>query len=1031
MPDRVPFTVTPQTLVSEAIAQVSSPELSYSCAVLVIDALRPVGILTEQDILRLCLARVELSQLPISQVMTHPLITLKLDPTTTLQGALRLLDRHQIHHLPIVDDQGELVGLVTRERLYQELAEHQREAFAQWKQRESVLQSSQQQWQTIFDQTFQFIGLLQPDGVLIDANRAALEFVEATLEQVVGRPFWQTPWWSHDPEQHPSLQAAIAEAAAGQFVRREFTHCSTRGTIKTFDFSITPILSDAGQVMSLVAEGRNIEDRKQLERQLQAAQEDLEQQVADRTQELSQSEEEFRVLATHTPVGIFQTDAVGDCVFVNQRWLELTGLSLAQAMGQGWANALHPEDRERVCSEWDEAAQSGQEFYSEYRFQTPEGQVVWVIGSATGLQDETGSITGYLGTVTDITDRKSLEIERQQWLRQVETARNQVITILESITDGFIALDHDWRFTYVNAQAGRILQRNPTDLLGKVVWSEFTDVTETAFYREYHRAVSERVTVKFEEFYAPLTTWFAVHAYPSVDGLVTYFQDITPRKQAEAALRNYATEVEDLYNHAPCGYHSLDQHGVFVQINDTELDWLGYTRDEVVGRMTAADVLTLESLQTFAETFPAFIQRGWVRDLEFQMCRKDGTTFPVLVSANAVRNESGNYLMSRSTVYDISDRKQANQKIQEQAALLDITSDAIFVRDLNQHILYWNQGAERLYGWSVAEATGQKADELLYENPTQISEMMKTLLERGQWQGELRKITKTNREVMVESRWTLMRDERGQPKSILTVNTDITEKKQLEAQFLHAQRLECLGMLASGIAHDLGNILMPVLGVARLLPSRIGNMDESMRALVDILENNAIRGRDLVQQILMFARGTGGERIPLQVEPMLKELMKTVCGTFPKSIHISTHIPSNGLWLVEADATQLHQVFMNLCVNARDAMSDGGTLTIAVENCVLDPTFVAIHPDAQVGSYLKVSISDTGTGIVPEMRDRIFDPFFTSKEPGKGTGLGLSTVMKIIKTHQGFIHMTTQVGQGTCFMIYLPVLSEGAVSQAD
>jgi nitrogen-specific signal transduction histidine kinase/ActR/RegA family two-component response regulator len=257
---------------------------------------------------------------------------------------------------------------------------------------------------------------------------------------------------------------------------------------------------------------------------------------------------------------------------------------------------------------------------------------------------------------------------------------------------------------------------------------------------------------------------------------------------------------------------------------------------------------------------------------------------------------------------------------------------------------------------------------------------------------------------------------------------DITEKKQLEAQLFHAQRLESIGTLASGIAHDLNNILTPVLVAAQLLPRKLPPGDESMQRLLEILEINAKRGGDLVNQILSFARGSDGQRVPLQVGHLLTEIGKMAQQTFPKSIEVHTRIVTQNLWLVHADATQLHQVLMNLCVNARDAMPTGGRLTITVENCVIDQIFARMHLDAKVGAYVKITITDTGTGIAPDVLDRIFDPFFTTKEQGQGTGLGLSTVRRIVKHQGGFLDVSTQMGRGTSFNVYLPALETGEES---
>lgn len=372
---------------------------------------------------------------------------------------------------------------------------------------------------------------------------------------------------------------------------------------------------------------------------------------------------------------------------------------------------------------------------------------------------------------------------------------------------------------------------------------------------------------------------------------------------------------------------------------------------------------------------------------------------------------------------ELIERGRAQEQIREQAALLDVATDAICVRNLQQQILFWNQGAERLYGFSAAEALGKNVNELFCpEMSSQVAEAMKTVVESGSWQGELQKVTKSGKKVIVECRWSLVRDADGQPKSILTVDTDITEKKHLEQQFLHSQRLESLGTLASGIAHDLNNILTPILTSAQLLTLKLTNIDQQNRRLVQILEDNSKRAADLVKQILIFARGDEGQRIPLQIEHLLLEIEQIANSTFPKSIEISTHISTQTLGMILADPTQMHQVLINLCVNARDAMLNGGKLHISAQNFFIDQNFARMNLDAQVGTYIAISVSDTGFGIPPEIFERIFEPFFTTKEPGNGTGLGLSTVIGIVKSHGGFVKVYSEVGKGSQFQVYLPTV---------
>ncbi len=392
-----------------------------------------------------------------------------------------------------------------------------------------------------------------------------------------------------------------------------------------------------------------------------------------------------------------------------------------------------------------------------------------------------------------------------------------------------------------------------------------------------------------------------------------------------------------------------------------------------------------------------------------------------------VKGQITGELLVRSIRYAI-ERKRAEQKIREQAALLDIATDAILVRDVQNQILFWNKGAERLYGWTSAEALGQKTTNLLYalDDLERVESAQQQLILKGEWQGELNQVTKTSQKIIVESRWSLVRDDGGQPQFILIVSTDVTAKKQLEAQFFRAQRMESIGTLASGIAHDLNNILTPVLTTAQLLQMKPSNLDERSLHMLQVLETNARRGAEIIKQVLSFARGTEGNDTVLQVGHLIREIQQIIRETFPKSIELEVDIPRE-LWTISGNPTQIHQVLMNLCVNARDAMPQGGKLEITAENLTLDENYVRTNLDARVGKYIAISVADNGCGIAPELLDRIFEPFFTSKDIGSGTGLGLSTALGIIKSHRGFITVlsspeSNSAESGTQFKIFLPAV---------
>ncbi len=364
------------------------------------------------------------------------------------------------------------------------------------------------------------------------------------------------------------------------------------------------------------------------------------------------------------------------------------------------------------------------------------------------------------------------------------------------------------------------------------------------------------------------------------------------------------------------------------------------------------------------------------------------------------------------------ERQRQDARVLEQASLLDKARDAILVRDLDHHITYWNKSAEQLYGWSAAEALGRKVNELLYSDQTQFDEIMRILMHAGEWIGEIRQITRARAEVLVEGRWTLVRDEQGRPAGVLAINTDITERKKIETQFLRAQRMESIGTLAGGIAHDLNNVLAPILMAIDLL--RMSTRDEGTLSILSTIKLSAKRGADMVQQVLSFARGMDGQRIRIDPRNVIRDIQQIVHDTFPKNIHLHAR-PAPDLGAFNGDPTQVHQVLLNLCVNARDAMlPQGGPLEISAERLDVDDSYASMTASAKPGTYIAFKVADSGEGMPKDIQDKIFDPFFTTKELGKGTGLGLSTVLAIVKSHGGFIHVYSEPGHGTTFKVFFP-----------
>ncbi len=456
--------------------------------------------------------------------------------------------------------------------------------------------------------------------------------------------------------------------------------------------------------------------------------------------------------------------------------------------------------------------------------------------------------------------------------------------------------------------------------------------------------------------------------------------------------------------------------GSNIYFNQRWMDYTGLTLEESLGN---------GSIKAFHPDDAQRAREAWQKatttiseySIECRLRRTDGVYRWWLIRGIPLKNPDGSVLKWFGTCTDIEQLKQAEALISQHADLLNETHDAIIVRDLEHRIEFWNRAAERIYGWTADEARDKVETDLLYLDVEQLKVPREIFNSTGSWNGELRHVTKTGAEVIVDSRWTLLKDSAGNTRAILAINSDITERKKIEQQFLRAQRLESIGTLAGGIAHDLNNLLAPITMAVALLKQY--NPDPRNLHLVESIEASAIRGASLVKQVLAFARGVEGTRVPMRVGDILNEAYKICVSTFPKNIEIQIR-PAKDLWMIMADPTQINQVLVNLCVNARDAMPNGGKIELTAKNIEIDAQYSAMNRGSAPGKYAMIEIADEGTGISKAIIDRIFEPFFTTKEIGKGTGLGLSTVAGIVRGHGGFINVYSEVGHGTVFKVYLP-----------
>ena len=489
------------------------------------------------------------------------------------------------------------------------------------------------------------------------------------------------------------------------------------------------------------------------------------------------------------------------------------------------------------------------------------------------------------------------------------------------------------------------------------------------------------------------------------------------RRQAESRIR----ELAEFLNQAQEAVIVTDLEGGVTFWNRGAEHLSGWTAAEALERSCDSLFGAVTASQLAAACRSALSNGEWVGEIE--ITDRNARCRLVELRISLIRDEAGRPRARLALGTDITERRMAERRIREQAEMLNQAREAIFITDLTHRIIYWNAGAQRLFGWSTEEVMGRTTEQVF--DPlvgASIHAGREETFAKGEWTGELRLLNRARTALIVESRQTLIRDEAGQPKARLCINSDITDRKRLEDQFLRAQRMENIGLLAAVIAHDLNNMLAPILLAAPMLRDHVH--DAGALGLLTTLEKSAERGANLVRQILAFAHGANGEHRLLQVKHLLRDISGVIAGTFPKSIRLDDYIPGD-LWPVKGNPTQIHQVLLNLSVNARDAMPHGGTLRLRAENRVLDLATAAAIDGARPGPFLVLHVEDTGMGISAEVLQRMWEPFFTTKEAGKGTGLGLSTVRGIVENHHGFVQVTSVQGKGSAFRIFLPAAEGG------
>ena len=513
----------------------------------------------------------------------------------------------------------------------------------------------------------------------------------------------------------------------------------------------------------------------------------------------------------------------------------------------------------------------------------------------------------------------------------------------------------------------------------------------------------------------------------NIAGCLSLALDVTESKKAEEALRESEERYRIVAETASDAIISIDDQSRVLFANQATEKIFGYTPAEISGQeitMLMPDYLRQvhrAAIEHYVETSRRHI--AWER-VQLPGLHKSGKEIPLEVSFGESNKDGKRTLIG--ILRDVTARKNAEQELQESnqtlEALIASSPVAIVALDTQGVVRLWNPAAERVFGWSAAETVGKAHPTIPADKETEFQSLLEVIQQGGSFTGvETRRQRKDGSLFDVSVSAAPLRNAEGKITGAISVIADVTERRALQRQLAQAQKHDAIGQLAGGIAHDFNNVLAAILGMAELGLMEVPQ-GSKIRERLEKIHHHGGRAVALTKQLLAFARRQALERRDINLNHAVAEIISLLGETLGKDIELRTKL-GHDLWVTRADPGQVEQILLNLCLNARDAMPQGGHLFIETDNTSMDEEYCRLHTSARPGPYVRMTVSDTGTGMDAKTAERIFEPFFTTKGPSKGTGLGLATVFGIVKQHDGFIHVYSEPGEGATFRIYFPVAS--------
>ena len=627
--------------------------------------------------------------------------------------------------------------------------------------------------------------------------------------------------------------------------------------------------------------------------------------------------------------------------------------------------------------------------------------------------------------------------ERRRAEEELQESEEKYRTILENIEEGYFEVDLAGNFTFVNDSLCRIAGYNRDELLGMNNRDYTTPETAKKMYRVFSKTYQTGEPARIVDYdifrkngstrTLELSASLMANSTGEPVGFRGVVRDVTKRKRAEEALRESEERYRSLFKNNHTVMLLIDPETAdIVDANPAACSFYGWGHEELTNKKIT-DINTLTDEQVFQEIERAKSEENQHFFFRHRLARDEIVDVEVF-SGPIVLN--GKQLLY-SIVHDITERKQAIEALraseEKYRTVLEANPDPVVVYDIEGKVVYYNPAFTRVFGWSLGERLGKKMDVFVPEESLpETQTMINRVLVGESFSGiETHRYTKEGKLIPVSISGAVLRDMDGNPVGSVINLRDISEQKNLEGQLQQAQKMEAVGTLAGGIAHDFNNLLQAIQGYTELLLMRKKEGESDWRELQEIIRASK-RGAELTQQLLTFSRKVESKRRPLDLNQEVGEVRELLERTIPKMIDVEFKLADN-LKMVNADPAQLKQVLMNLAVNAKDAMPEGGKLLIETQSVTLDQEFCRRYAEVKPGDYVLFSISDTGHGMGKETLEHIFDPFYTTKEVGKGTGLGLAIVYGIIKNHEGYITCYSRPEVGTTFRIYLPTIAPETV----